>query len=390
MSKPSKLLKILIVEDDPVDQRMLESMLTKNSSTVLIADSISKALEILSNNSFDVIILDLNLPDSKGKNTLKLLNDKAPQTAIVVNTGAYEDNIGINTLTMGAQDFLVKSKYSADALLKTLYFAIERKRLELELKNAYQTLQNMQTQMIESEKMRVVGGLASGVAHEVKNPLAIITYATAYLLQVIKDKDENIQLALKNMDEASKRADSIITSLLDFSSINVLKKTDENINDLIQTSLSFTKYDINKYKIIVKTDLSLDIPKIKIDKNKVEQVLINLILNSVYAMPNGGEILIRTDWQKVSNIFSELPDFIKDTINKKETFVRVVISDKGTGIPQEIINNIFDPFFTTRRTKGGFGLGLSISKNIIENHKGRIFIENNPEGGAKATLLFNV
>ena len=384
-------LRVLVVEDNLVDRRMLESMLTESASyTSLVksTDSLKSAVELLQEMDFEVVVLDLNLPDSKGEETIKMLAKKFPNLAIVVNTGAYEDDLGLQTLRIGAQDFLIKGKYSSYALNKVLHFALERKRLELELKEAYQKLKETQSQLIESEKMKVIGGLASGIAHEVKNPLATILYGVTYLIEQLKPKDEKVNLVLENIREATKRANDIINDMLDFSHITHLNKKMTDLNDVLEKALMLTNHHLEKGKIQLIKDFDRDIPSVKIDENRIEQVMVNLILNAIYAMPEGGILKIRTHSQRITKDLEKYPVYVADGFKPDQTIVLFEVEDTGCGIPQDKLEKVFDPFFTTRRASGGIGLGLTVSRNIMEIHEGKIFIENNDQQGARATLVF--
>ena len=387
----AKPLRVLIVEDNQVDRRVLESMLTESAlytSLVKSTDTLASALKLLEEMDFEVVVLDLNLPDSKGQETIMALAKNFPSVAIVVNTGAYEDDLGLQTLSVGAQDFLIKGKYSSYALNKVLHFALERKRLEMELKEAYVKLKDTQTQLIESEKMKVVGGLASGVAHEVKNPLTTILYGVTYLEEQGKLVDEKIRLVIDNIKQAAHRANDIITDLLDFSSLTHLNKKMTNLNEVIEKALTLTSHGLERNKIELLRDLDPNILGVKIDSNRIEQVIVNLILNAIYAMPSGGQLTIRTYSQKLTRSLKHFANYVGDGFKPGQTVVILEVQDSGGGIPTDKLSKVFDPFFTTRRASGGIGLGLSVSRNIMEIHDGKIFLENNSDHGAKATLLF--
>ena len=213
--------------------------------------------------------------------------------------------------------------------------------------------------------MGIVGKLSSGVAHEVKNPLAIIIQGMEYLKEKLKTKDEDVSLTLKDIEEAVGKADNVVRGLLDFASVSKLVTAPENINLIIDNSLLLMKNLLDKNNINITKNYEEKIPYIELDKNRIEQVFFNIILNSIEAMPGGGEIMIRTYAEQRQD---------------NEKWVTVQIEDTGTGIPEDIIENIFEPFFTTKRAKGGYGLGLATVKNIIDMHGGKINIANKKDG----------
>ncbi|MCK5179033.1 MAG: response regulator [Candidatus Omnitrophica bacterium] len=391
--KYKQSLKVLVVEDNLIDRRILESMLLETSdSTSLLksSDSLAGALQLMSQYTFDIVILDLNLPDSHGEETLLKLNRQYPSVAVVINTGAYEDEVGLETLSFGAQDFLVKGKYNAYILNKALQYAVERKRVESELVNAYRKVKEAQAQLVQSEKMKVVGGLASGVAHEVKNPLATLLYGVTYLAQSFSEIDPNVESVIQNMKQAIDKANDIVTDLLNFASLTSLEKKDEHLDFVIGNALSLVRHEFSRNHISVVKKIEKSLPKVMVDKNRIEQVLINLILNAVHAMPDGGDITVRAYSRTLSEDLEDMPQLRRDEFRPGETIVILAVEDDGCGIPEDKIGQIFDPFFTTRRGDGGVGLGLSVSKNIMDIHDGCIFVENKQNGGVKATLIFKV
>jgi len=257
----------------------------------------------------------------------------------------------------------------------------ERSKAEEALRHKNETiretlakLKKIQNQLIESEKLGAIGRLASGVAHEVKNPLATILQGINYLQKKVQTHDKNIHLTLQRMDKAIERADGIIKGLLDFASISEMKKKPENINSIIKNSLLLLKNDLNKYGIEVFRDLGKNIPNIELDRNRIEQVFVNLFMNAIQAMPKGGKLKIKTHF--------------KSDIHKKKNLI-IEIEDTGIGIPKHIAYKMFEPFVTTKQYMGGAGLGLSIVSNIVKMHGGEIDIHSKKGSrGTKAIIIF--
>jgi PAS domain S-box-containing protein len=233
-------------------------------------------------------------------------------------------------------------------------------------------LKKVQFQLIQAEKMETVGRLASGIAHEVKNPLAIILQCVEYLVKNVSSQDKNVSLTLEYIRDSVRKADNVVRGLLDFSGTSKLDIKIYPLNPVIERALLLLKHQFDRYHIKIIKDLKGDLPFIEIDENRIEQVFVNLFLNAVAAMPKGGHLTVRSYYEK-----------------EKESVV-VNIEDTGIGIPEEILEKIFEPFFTTRRSLGGTGLGLSVVKNIIDLHSGKILVQNRKEGGVEVNLVFKV
>ncbi|MBD3263687.1 MAG: PAS domain S-box protein [Candidatus Omnitrophica bacterium] len=267
----------------------------------------------------------------------------------------------------------------------------ERKKAEEELRAAYNKLKETQAQLIHAGKMEIIGRLASGVAHEVKNPLAIMIQGIEYLEKRIKSDDKNIALTINYLKDSVERADDIIRGLLDLSSLSKMNIEKEDLNAVIERSLFLMNYQLDKSRIKVIKDLDSDIPYIDIDKNRLEQVFVNLFWNAIQAISGKGELRVKTYVKKLSgDDIAKYADKEFFTFSQQEVVV-VEIEDTGPGIPQKIIRKIYEPFFTTKPKGKGTGLGLSIVKNIIEIHKGFIDIRNKEEeGGAIVTMMFRL
>ena len=239
-------------------------------------------------------------------------------------------------------------------------------------------------QIQKMDRLASLGKFAAGIAHEIRNPLT----GLSLFLDDLHDKINNQPLISKNIQMGLaevERLESFVNELLDYSSPSRQKSALKNINYLIDATLHFIDKQCRNSKIVVRTSLSPDIPDIFIDQEKIRQALLNILLNAIHAMPEGGELQIKTGYKK-----HKQTKFIKliDSENVRLGWVEISVSDTGPGIPAAIIDKIFDPFFTNK--KGGTGLGLSITQNIISEHKGKIKITNSKYGGAVFTILLPV
>ena len=397
-----QLINVLLIEDNLEIAKLIREMLRKSPTChfeIRHESSLKPALQYVNRKNTDIIVLDLTLPDSEGFSTFFSVRSVVPDVPIIILTGVDDEELAIQAVREGAQDYLVKSHIDMHLFLRAMQYAIERHRIEealrratgeLELRvkerTAELTLANQelqreieertqaQSQLVQAAKMEVVGRLASGVAHEVRNPLAIILQAMEYLEGIVDTKDENISSTLRSMAKALDRADAIINGLLDFSRLSQLEMKPANINDVIESSILLVKHEFDRFHIHLVKNLVSGLPQVLVDKNKIEQVFVNLMMNAIDAMQDSGTLRIQTSAVTTAS----------------GSGVCVQIHDSGSGISQDVLNKIFDPFFTTKRAKNGTGLGLSIVKSIVEMHKGSIEIKNRAEGGVTVTLLFAI
>lgn len=249
---------------------------------------------------------------------------------------------------------------------------IERKKQELE--SALINLKETQVQLIQAGKLAGIGELASGVAHEINNPLtAVMGHAMRLLRKAESDalKDmkalDTFRTELKIIADASLRCKKIIDSLLRFSRLSTeLKKSSVDLNAVVDDTLIIIESTLKQKRIHLMKQLDPNLRPIMGDHNQLQQVFLNIVNNAIYAMPNGGNLIIAA--RKIH-----------------DDYVVVEFTDTGCGIKEEYISKIFDPFFTTKEPGKGTGLGLSISYRIIKDHGGRIEVKTT-EG--KGTSFF--
>jgi len=258
----------------------------------------------------------------------------------------------------------------------------------VELKMAYDELKEMQDKLIQSEKLKSIGQLASGVAHEMSNPLGIIMQGVAYLEQIISPEAKESRETLSMVKESAQRADRIVISLLDFSRAARLELHPEYIDSILENSLNLVKTELKNIEVV--REIQEDLPKVLVDKNKLTQVFINLFINAIHAMPEAGKLTIRSFVKQLEETRNSIDERSGDSFEAGEKVVVVEIEDTGMGISEENLKIIFDPFFTTKGLGKGTGLGLSVSRNIIIMHKGLIEVKSQVKKGTRVIITLRI
>jgi len=254
------------------------------------------------------------------------------------------------------------------------------------LQSAHTELREVQLQLIEAEKMKLIGRLAAGVAHEVKNPLAILKMGLDFLKQSAP-ADDNTAVIMKEMEDAVHRADSVIRGLLDFSRPKQLEKKKVNLNALLEDALKLVKVEMKGAFEVVR-ELDPKLPQVALDADKMSHVFVNLLTNAIHAMDKGGTLTMRTYAKQLTGVGENIAGSASESFRVGQSIVLVEIDDTGHGVPEDKLPKIFEPFFTTKPTGKGTGLGLAVVKTIIDLHSGTIDVRNLPEAGARVTLMF--
>jgi len=219
-----------------------------------------------------------------------------------------------------------------------------------------QLKERTEKQIVKSAKLASLGRMASGIAHEINNPLTGILTYSSLLLEDLRGTDygEDLQIIVNE----ALRCRKIVKGILDFARETKLEKEPANINDVIQNSLSMLEKLANFQNVHIKSDLAPDIPLVSLDVTQMRSVINNLAINGADAMPEGGTLSISTRYRK--------------EIGK----VVVEVSDTGVGISEENIGKVYDPFFTTKEIGKGTGLGLAVTYGIVNRHNGSIDIRS--------------
>jgi signal transduction histidine kinase len=334
-------------------------------------ERLDAGIKYLNQEKPDVIMLDLGLPDSQGLETFSKVYTQAAEVPIVILTGLNDFEHAVTAVKAGAQDYLVKGEVDGATLVRSLRYAIERKQklkeysehLEAMVDERTRELRESQEQIVRNEKLAVLGQLAGGVGHELRNPLGVINTSVYYLKLAQPEAGKKIKQHLSMIEHEVHNADKIISDLLDFAQNNPAEHEQVPVGKLVRETLE--RFPVPE-TIKVTLDLPDNLPDVFADPRQVGQVLGNLTVNACQSMsPKGGRLTI------FSSVHNDL--------------VTIGVRDTGTGIPPENINKLFEPLFTTKAK--GIGLGLAVSRKLAESNGGRIEVESEPGKGSTFTLL---
>jgi len=373
--------KVLIIDDDLDICETLCNILELEGYSPKTVSTGAEAIEVLSHNSFGIALIDMNLPDYHGVDLLKELQKKNPAMLCAIITGDTEVDSVVASLREGAFGYFTKP-FPIEKLLHDIQEALDKRNLEARLKLS-------QAQVIQQEKMASIGQLSAGVAHEINNPVGFVNSNLSTLRKyfarlteflnsqeaIVKRqasgtiaeevaklrKELKIDYILEDVDsliteslEGTERIRKIVQDLKLFSRQDPDEAGLFNINEAIESSLNIVWNEL-KYTTTVKKDLG-ELPPILCFPQKLSQVFVNILINAGQAIERKGEIKIRS-WHE-------------------NDLIHVIISDTGSGMAKEVMDNIFEPFYTTKPPGKGTGLGMSIAAEIIRKHAGKIEVES--------------
>ena len=264
----------------------------------------------------------------------------------------------------------------------------ELQALNQELMQTHENLTRAHEQLIQAEKMESVGRLAAGVAHEVKNPLAMIGMGLELLARHLPAEDLKAMETIERMKRGIDRAKKIVRGLVDYSSDRHLEFQSYDPNKLVRGALDLVEYELKQAGVGICFTPDSNLPAVEADQTKVEQVLVNLFINAMHSMDGKGTLDIRTELVSMDNVSHDEGSRLRDRLRQGDRMIKITVSDTGTGIPLEMLGKLFDPFFTTKSTGKGTGLGLTVSRKIAELHGGELMLANREDrSGATATFL---
>ncbi|RJQ84166.1 MAG: hybrid sensor histidine kinase/response regulator [Desulfobacteraceae bacterium] len=328
-------------------------------------------LALLSEHPMDVVVLDVKMPGMNGIDVLQRIKQTWRSTEVILLTGHAATQDGVEGIKAGAFDYLSKP-VEFEHLLGKIIQAYDKILGGREKQQASEYRARIAQQMIATERLAALGTLAAGVAHEINNPLAIINEAAGYM-RLLLDKQgpdmparEAFQRALDKIENSVKRARAITHQLLGSVRKSESVLAEVHIAELVSETMQMLANEARDKNITLSRQAPADLPPIWVEPNQVRQILINLLSNAIHATPAHGRI-----WATLAGSAAD---------------VSIEIGDTGTGIPRENLEKIFEPFFSTKTPGQGTGLGLYVTRQIVEKLGGTIEVRSRVGQGSQFTV----
>jgi len=374
MWRGERRTRILIVDDESGFRETLARRLEKRGAVVNQAGNGEEALASLAQEPVDVVLLDVRMPGMDGLSVLQHIRQKHADTEVILITGNVSTQEGVAGIKAGAFDYLTKP-IEIEHLVGKIRQAFDKLVRTQEQAREARFRIRMEQQLIAADRLAALGTLSAGTAHEINNPLAIINDSAGWLKsRAAKDDSlsatmrKDLDLALEKIESSVKRARRITHQMLGFARPVEAMAKEFNLSDLAVEVVDLTRKMASECQAEVSAACEVKEMRVWSDPFQVRQVLINLVSNGLQAVSKGGLVELIITGNKVDAI--------------------AVVRDNGPGIPPENLERIFEPFFTTKPPGEGTGLGLYVSRGIIEKLGGRIEVESKLGAGAsfKVTL----
>lgn len=371
--------KLLLIEDNPGDARLVEILLEESdfkNFTLLNHITLGEGMAAIEKEDFDVVMLDLSLPDSRGFETLQQLITRFPDVNVIVMTGFSDKMLGLNAVKAGAQDFLMKGGFDADMLSKTLRYSIERKNVLRKL------AESQRARELAEESAKLKEEFIAGISHEMRTPMNAI-YGMSNLL-VNTPLNEEQQGYIQSIRQSSEVLLGVINDILEISTLQNGKMEFEekefDLDEVLTNLVNVMQYKKNEKVLDFILEVDEKLPrKVKGDKLRLNQILFNIVGNAV-KFTDLGFVKIKVSYDK-----NQTP-----SVGEQLRF-KFAIQDSGIGIPADKLDHIFEAF-TRVRTKErlfeGTGLGLAIVKNLVSQQGGEIWAESTI--GKGTTVFFDL
>jgi signal transduction histidine kinase len=361
---------ILLVDDNTGDARLLKELLreTDKPFVMIHAETLTEAVTRLKSERFDVMFLDLSLPDASGLDTVTRACSEEHETPIIVMTGMDDETLGLKAVQAGAQDYLIKGTVEGSTLWRTIRYAMERHRMARELERS------------QREQLAMKDQFLSHLSHELRSPLTTVHQFLSILTDGLAgdlnaEQREYLEIVERNVHQLR----TMISDLLDVTRVGSGKLTVQPqctsiIAIIAETLQSLQATAAEKDIKLLRDDVSWA-PPVYADPDRVRQIMTNLVENALKFTPAGGTIVLR----------ASVP-------NPGSSFVCISVADTGIGISEEGAQRIFDRLYqelnSIETSRKGLGIGLYLCKELVARHGGQIWVES--KLGVGSTFTFTL
>jgi signal transduction histidine kinase len=373
---PAEPIRILLVEDNPGDVRLLRETL-RDAPTLphelRHAGRLSEARERLEEGEYDVLLLDLSLPDAHGMETVARALEAAPDVPIIVLTGLDDETVAVQAVQAGAQDYLPKGGLDPTLLARSIRYAMERHRLD---RDRTRLLQSEKTAREHAEAaVRARDDVLHVVSHDLGNSLSAIVVNASFLIRTLPEDQGDVRDRIVGIRDLAKQMQRLRQDLLDVASIEAgrlaLEPSEVEPGELLEALAERFEPLASEKEIRVEVEDAAGGATFSADRERLLQALGNLLGNAIKFTPPGGNVVLRAE--------------------RRGPVLYLRVSDTGPGIPPESLPRIFDRFFTERAgNPRGTGLGLAIAKGLAEAHGASIEAESEPGKGSTFSIAVPV
>jgi len=366
------MTNVLLIEDNPGDADLVRLRLVEGQSPVKVncVNRLSDGLASLTVETPSVVLLDLNLPDSRGAETFRRVMEHSPNVPVVVLSGQDDEALASKALHQGVQDYLIKGNISSKHLERSIRYAVERQALVRAL------------EMTQKKQLDFKNQFLSHVSHELRTPLTCIHQYVTLLLDglagpVAPDQSDHLKTVLKSVNQLH----AMIRDLLEATRAESGKMRVESrcfaMGDLVRQAVAMLKPSAIEKRIGLEVGLDQNLPLVSADPDRVLEVMINLLDNAIKFTPYDGAVMLQANM-----------------VQADPTSVYVAVSDTGRGISPEAKSLIFERLYqdpdSVDNNRSGLGLGLFISREIVRLHGGRIWVSSEPGQGSTFTFTLPV